>query len=131
MAYLLQDLVDWIIAAGIATEDGTDIFRDYIPTTPKNVIVLQEYDGLISNVKGIYSGVQYVQVRARNENPSTAKIFSIALFQLFHRPEEEITILYPGDRKILSFPKNKPIQVEKTLDTTTYAFNVAITTKLE
>jgi hypothetical protein len=127
---LLKDLVDWIIAEGLATSEGIDIFRDFSPVNPDNVIVLQEYDSILSPLKGNEAAVRYVQIFVRNTTASVAKSKCDLLFKLFMRPEESFTEL-PSGRIILTSPKNAPFKLSVDLPKTTYAFNVAITTNTD
>lgn len=45
MTMIARDLIDRLIASGVGTAFGTDLFVNYRPETPDVVVVLHEYGG--------------------------------------------------------------------------------------
>jgi hypothetical protein len=86
---LLLDLIDYLVEEEIVEGDGVDIFRDFIPETPDNVIALMEYPGrtLRSGLDPV-SRVVRVMVRALNVDDARDKI--IELYDFFTTPDDEI-----------------------------------------
>lgn len=129
MASLLEDLVTWMVDNGVAEGDGVDTFRDTSPKSPDTVTVLREYDSIINSDKGYRVTVRYVQVSCRDEKATRAKAKCDELYRLFDRPEETVTDL-PDNRWAIIAVKNTPIKINvDEQHRTTYAFNVAVTTK--
>lgn len=84
---LLLELVAYLKTNNLCTNDGTDIFRDFKPDSPDNIIVLSEYTGSPS-IKGLECSTRSVQVLVRNTNPDTAKSKAWAIHKLFNNTGE-------------------------------------------
>jgi len=128
---LLQDIQTYIIAAHYATADGTDIFRDYTPDEPDNIIILNEYDSVPSFYRGVMMGIRYVQIVVRNTSATTAKTKADALYHLFNDSEENILNI-TASRPAVITPKQMPFKI--TVDErqrVLYGFNLAIMTKID
>lgn len=131
MASLLEDLVQYIITAGLATQSGQDIWYDFDPDEPAAVVVLNEYDSRLSSSTGNDAGVRYVQITARNLQPTQAKNKAWLLYRLFLRPEDNITTL-PNGRWCVMSPRQMPIKIRvDEKKRIVYGFNVAITTNFD
>jgi hypothetical protein len=128
---LLEDLVAFIVAAGLAVGDNVDTFRDYSPDDPDDTIVFYEYDAISTSDKGYSVSVRYVQVACRSATVAGAKAKCDALFNLFNRPDENITDL-PNGRWSIIVVKNPPLKISlDERDRIIYAFNMAITTNVD
>lgn len=127
MSDLLEDLVDWVNAEVFVTPK--DIYRDFVPDLPENAISFVEYDSVLSPYKGNEAALRYIAIQVRNKESNTAKALAKQLFGCFMRPEENFHEL-PSGRLILSSPKNAPIKVYADTKTTTWGFNVSITTNI-
>jgi hypothetical protein len=130
MATLLEDLETYIIAQGQATADGVDIFRDFSPDTPDDVVVLNEYDSIPGN-KGDDSVVRMVQVVSRSVSATTAKTKANSLFQLFFKQNESVTD-FTATRWAIVTPRQSPSKIGlDEINRVLYAFNVGITTFID
>jgi hypothetical protein len=130
MATLLEDLIEWIIDAGHATVAGVDIFENYEPEMPNKCIMLHSYDSVLSTDKGNEASLRFVQVVARDTGSSGAQQLAQQLFELFFRPDEEITDL-PNNRWALVFPRQVPFKLKEDHERRVYwVFNVSITTNI-
>jgi hypothetical protein len=131
MADLLVDLVTCIVAAHLVTADGTDIFRNYAPDQPDNIVVLNEYDSSPSSLRGVAMAVRFVQVIVRNTSAATAKSKADALYHLFNDSEENIINIVSGRPSIIS-PKQLPFKISTDeKQRVLWGFNLAITTKID
>jgi hypothetical protein len=128
MASLLEDLEQWLINADKAVADGDDIFRDFAPDVPDEIIVLYEYDSVLSGIKSANSAVRYVQVTYRATSATVAKNACDDIFHLFMNPDQNITSL-PNNRWAIMIAKQVPFKIEMDNQMRyVYGFNVAITT---
>lgn len=130
MASLLEDIGQYIINAGLASNIGQDIWLDYDPDEPANVIILNESDSKSSPIEG-QTGVRYVQIITRNLQPTPAKTLACRLHKLFLLPDDNISNL-PNDRWCIFNIKNGPLKIKvDAKQRTLYGFNVAITTNFD
>lgn len=131
MGKLLEDLAEWVISENIAVTVGTDIFLDFTPAQPAAVMVLKEYDSILSPWKGNPVAVRYVQVLSRSTVPSEAKSKIDDLFNLFMDSEEEFTII-PSGRTFIISPKQAPrkLAIDEE-ERHIFGFNMAITTNTD
>lgn len=128
MASLLEDIEQWIIENNLGQADGVDLFRDTIPDEPDSVVTLFEYDSRTAATKFNPVVVRYVQVIARDPQPTVSRQKAASLFKLFNQWEEGITDL-PNDRWAIIKPLQSPFKVsEDNRRRSYYGFNVAITT---
>lgn len=126
-----MDLVQWLISEGHVTADGVDIFRDFRPDTPENVVSLYEYDSMLPTKKGIKASVRYVQITVRNSSVDDAKNKCMAIFKSFEESDEAIMELASG-RWVIMIPRQMPFKIGiDDNGLTTYGFNVAITTNTD
>lgn len=127
MADLLQDIQAFIIANNLATADGVDIFRDFIPESPDDLISVAEYAG-VPGLAGIDTQLRLVQINVRNTSYSSARSTSHQLYSLFHRSEEPI-LQMTSERWVITQPRQTPFQSNRDRQNrTTFTFNVALTT---
>lgn len=131
MATLLEDIVQYIIDNNLAVATGTDIFYDFEPDEPTNVIVVREYDGRGSDLPAETGCVRYVQITTRNKQLTPAKALANSIYKLFIRPDENINNL-PNERWCIFSPKNTPIKLRvDNKNRIICGFNIAITTNLD
>lgn len=125
MADLLVDIIDYIIAGGLATAKDVDIFRDYSPSSPDACVVLYEYQGT-EPAPFTDMSVRSVQATARDKDVAAARAKCTALYKLLH---DENLLTQIGTRKCLIQMRNTPIKIGVDLSQRTiYGFNMGITT---
>lgn len=127
MSDLLEDVQAYIIAEGLATVDGVDIFRDFIPEAPDNMISVAEYAG-VPGSPGIDTQLRMVQISVRNTSYGTARSTSHQLYAMFHQPDDLIMQL-TADRWVISQPRQTPFQSGRDKrNRSTFVFNISLTT---
>lgn len=127
MATLLEDVETFIIANGLATADGVDIFRDFSPDAPDDVIALYEYSGN-PPTKGVDCYVRSIQVTTRSLAAATAQSKANALFAVLKQAEESITQL-TASRAVIIATRQPPYKISIDANKRLiYGFNIAITT---
>jgi hypothetical protein len=127
VATLLEDIVSHIIAHGFATADGVDIFRDFSPDAPDDVVVLYEYAGNPTS-KGVNCRVRSVQVTVRSISASSAQTKVNALYQLLDTAEASITY-FTASRYAIVVARQTPYKIMVDANKRLiYGFNMAVTT---
>lgn len=128
MSNLQIDLAQYLIANGIGTGDGNDIFRDFTPDTPDNIVVFYEYAG--SPVIGpIDAANRSIQVRVRDKSYASARSRIHQIYRLLHTPEESVKIGLPNGRWMIGTARQTPYKLmEDSAKRTVYAFNYAVLT---
>ena len=119
---LLLDLVDYIITYAsdpdgmLATADGVDIFRDWMPDSPTNAIALNEYPGMSSQVCN--ADERSVQVMVRNESYEKARKKIWSIYNLLYDPESDIRIIddITASRWVITNVRQPPFSLPKTDD---------------
>lgn len=88
MTDMLLNIANYLIYQGIVQADGEDIFRDYIPDSPDQVVALQEYagDGSLPQAQGAQRRFQ-VAVRASREDPDWARRKAWSIYNVLDVPE--------------------------------------------
>jgi len=129
MADLLINLENYLIQNGFAEEDGVDIFRDYRPEDPSNIIVLSEYSGLSSTV-GVSAITRSIQLLVRNDHYREARNKAFALYKFLNTPEDPIKWLTEKQWCII-LAEQTPYKLE--LDSrkrTVFVFNIRVTVEI-
>lgn len=125
---LLIDLENYLISNNFASVDGVDIFRDYTPSDPSNIIVLSEYAGQ-PGLEGVDTQVRSVQVLVRNTSYQEARTKIHAIYNKLHQAENPIINL-TATRWVISQPRQVPFQLNRDeQQRITFIFNVALTTQ--
>lgn len=124
---LLVDLESYLIANNFATVDGVDIFRDFLPDAPDNIVAVYEYAGLPGGV-GVDTQLRLVQINVRNTSYSEARQKIHAIYNLFHVPEDPLIQITPTRWSICQ-PRQVPFQRDRdNQGRVTFTFNMGITT---
>jgi hypothetical protein len=127
VADLLKDLEDYLIGNSLATGDANDIFRDFMPDTPSNLIVVSEYAGTPGNA-GVDTQVRSIQIKVRNTSYALSRSKAHAIYNLLHKPEDQI-IYFTPTRWAICYPRQTPFQMERDEQgKITFGFNLAVTT---
>jgi hypothetical protein len=115
---LLLDLVNYLItyASDIVTEDGIDIFRDWLPDSPTNAVALMEYPGTSSQVCN--ADERSISVQVRNESYETARKNIWTIYNLLYDPENDIRIIddISATRWVIINARQAPFSLPKTDD---------------
>lgn len=124
---LLVDIESFLIANNFATVDGVDIFRDFMPATPDNVVVVYEYAGLPGGV-GIDTQIRSVQINVRDQSYSKAREKIHAIYNLFHKPEDSLIAITPTRWSVCQ-PRQVPFQSNRDAQgRVVFTFNMGVTT---
>jgi len=128
MANLLLDLVNYIIAQGLATTGGQDILYNDMPDSPNNLISLLEYAGQSSPISDF--GLRSIQPNIRNESDDEARVKAWALYNLFHPNDIEDSIIFlTATRWTKISCRNEPFKLkEDESHRTIYVFNMGVLT---
>lgn len=119
---LLVDIENFLISNSIAITDGVDIFRDFVPPEPENVIVISEYAGIPIPLCSVRS----LQVKVRNTSNSNAKQKAWDIYNLLNS-QEDIVQFTPERWAVLNL-RQTPFKVDSTQTTVTWCFNIGVTT---
>lgn len=128
---LLEDIVSYLIKEGMAQGDGVDIFRDFKPESPDNIVSLHEYNG---DPISPYTEVVHrsVQVVARNKSAAAARAKATELFNAFRKYDEAQRINLTPTRWGQFHLRQAPFKIlQDDKDRTHYGFNLGITTTID
>lgn len=130
MAYLLEDIANYIIDNKLANELAKDIFTEYMPDNPSNVIVLSEYTGSGSALGMENTSNRSVQVRVRNQLSGEARKLSWSIYKLLDNPENREIKL--KDRWTLMYPRQTPTKLSvDDKGRSSWVFNIGVTTNYD
>jgi hypothetical protein len=128
MSNLQIDLAQYLAVNGIGTGDGIDIFRDFTPDKPDNIVVFYEYAGT-PLTGSIDAANRSIQVRVRDLSYAQARSRINQIYKLLHTPENSVKINLPNGRWMVGFAKQTPFKLmEDTARRTVFAFNYAVLT---
>lgn len=128
MGDLLDDIINFIIAAKYATVKDVDIFKDYSPLSPDTCTSVYEYNG---SGPGDFTdmSVRSIQVVCRAKSSASAKIANWNICKSLYSDDGFITI---GSRKCIIAIRNTPIKIDvDEQERTLWAFNFALTTNFD
>jgi hypothetical protein len=128
MADLLNDIAEFIISNNYATAIGSDIYLDYRPDGPDNIIVVNEYIG--TPIEYTEAAIRRLQIQVRNKNSNDARLLINNLYRMFN--ENIIYENLPNNRYGIVSPTSTPtILTTDEENRTIYYFNLSITTKID
>jgi Bacteriophage minor capsid protein len=127
MADLLTDISLFIIANGFASGLGEDVFVNYKPDSPHDIVCLFEYSG--DKIQpGTDAVTRRIQILVRNNDDDLCIQTINGIFNLLDNPEEEIVEL--EERKMVTQALQPPFFFSRDNDDrASYIFNISITTK--
>lgn len=128
---LLEDIVMYLAAEGLVRGDGVDAFRDFIPESPDNIVILYEYAG---DPVSQYTDVVHrsVQVVVRNKSASAAKALANKLLAAFRKSDETLRIDFTASRWGQTHIRQTPFKLKQDENGRIYyAFNLGITTNTD
>jgi hypothetical protein len=136
---LLYDLVLYLQSKGLVQEDGVDVFRDYAPDQPEEIVVLGEYSGdsLASAGYGTIAvptnlSHRSIQVLARSMDADKARDKAQAIFKAFLAVDEAARIDFTDERWGQVYLRQSPFRVKNDqAGRVYYGFNMGVTTQIE
>jgi hypothetical protein len=129
MATLLIDIGTFLTANGVTTGDGIDLFRDFRPEDPDDVVVLHEYPGSPATP---YDSIVHrsVQVAVRGIDADLVRAKALRIFELL--TAENRIIEFTPDRWGQVYLRQPPFKMDTDArNRVIYAFNTGITTTKE
>lgn len=132
MAQLLQDIATYIVSKNLATGYGQDIFCDYLPEEPDNIIGLLEYRGSPDTPFDKDLHHRSVQILTRNVDADTAKSLALRLHGILTSQSVDFEpIEFTKNRWGLVYIRQTPFRLgtDKN-DRALYCFNIGITTSI-
>lgn len=126
MSNLLLDITEYLVGKGIVQADGVDIFRDFSPNEPDDVVVLYEYlaPPTVTGSSALQRQVQFV---ARSKNPDSARTRAHQMFGAVDIPMDRIIELTATRWAIIT--ANSPIKIGvDESNRVLWAFNATLVT---
>ena len=129
---LLLDIATFLISKNVAEGDGKDIFRDFVPEDPDNIIVMMEYSGdpASPHDSALHRSVQ---ILARNKDADAARQKAVSIFEAFRQNQtEDGRVDLTSTRWGQIYLRQPPFMLKRDNNQRTfYAFNMGITTTIE
>lgn len=126
---LLLDIVKYLIDKHVVTADGADAFRDIMPDTPDNVVVLREYQG----DPGVYYDTlvnRSVQISVRNVDADTARSKALSIYNALY--SSNTIVAFTTTRWGQVHLRQTPFKIMTDLNgRAIYGFNIGVTTTNE
>jgi len=127
MADLLLDITTYLTSQGLAQGDGVDVFRDFAPDTPDDVVVLSEYGGA-GTATGVEAVERFVQVKVRSLEPGIAKQKAWDIFNVLDVPLDRVINLTQERWSIIT-ARQTPFKLQvDSQNRVSWAFNLWIVT---
>lgn len=127
MAELVRDLGQYLISAGIASQFGSDLFLNYLPDDPDNIICLTEYNGNGSAI-GDESLLRRVQVKVRNSDYSSASLKIWSIYNAFIK-EDQFIFHLTSNRYLIPSALQSPVPLMvDDKERQHFVFNLSFTT---
>jgi hypothetical protein len=125
---LLLDIVNYLISKGLATADGEDIFRDFIPEAPDNIVVLYEYAG--DSALYYESSVnRSIQISVRDVSADNARMKALDIYKALLSDTARVD--FTDTRWGMVYLRQPPFKIDiDKQNRVTYGFNVGITTTI-
>ncbi len=129
MAELTRDIATYLISRHLVTAIGTDVFLDYVPETPDNLLAVQEYAGVPPDIP-IPLLDRRVQVLIRNKSYASARTLAFSVFNAldtgFSRPAG---VVLTASRTAVINALQSPFMLERDeMDRSIFVFNLAVAT---
>lgn len=127
---LLEAIANYLVDLGLAVGLGKDVYVDFTPEAPSEVVVLTEYQGdpaspFISCVH------RAVQIKVRSVSATTARLRAVGLFEALTTQDETRRIDFSSDAWGQVYIRQLPFKVSQdSNDWAAYAFNIGVTTNI-
>ena len=127
MEELTRDIATYCIGLGLAEGIGLDIFLDFLPASPDDVVAINEYSGPPSPT-GIRTLDRNIQIRIRSQDYALARQKAWAYFNALDRPEDRV-IQYTDKRWSVTWAKQSPASIGRDEQgRSEFTFNLGVTT---
>lgn len=129
---LLLDISLFLTAHTLTAGDGVDSFRDFMPETPDNLVVLQEYRGE-AMLPYIDETNRSVQISVRDLDADNARAKALNIFKAFmlERADDGRVDLTPT-RWGQVYLRQSPFLLKRDENNRSiYVFNIGITTTID
>jgi hypothetical protein len=127
MPNLLLDVIEHLASKGLVTGDGIDAFRDFMPDSPDNVVVVSEYSGSPGE-SALESYDRSIQIKVRDINYTNCRNKINQIFAVLDNPQERIKDL-PNSRWGVFYAKQTPFKLEvDSSNRTVFVVNFGVTT---
>lgn len=129
--YLLTDMANHVINQHQDfTELGKDIFTDWAPENPDELLVFYEYSGTPTALGMSNFTNRSVQVVTRATTGARARELSWQIFKMFNDTETRTIML--GDRMTQMYPRQTPYRMRRDdKDRVYYVFNLGVSTNFD
>lgn len=107
MAEMTRDLAAFMVAEGIGTALGTDVFLERRPPTPDQCLTVTDTGGF-PPIKGLEDLRRTVQVMVRAKGAGTAKALGWTVYRLFSDPPSGCNISVDGSMYLVT-PAQPPV----------------------
>lgn len=126
---LLQDICTFLSSKDIVQGDGIDVFRDFSPEKPDDVVVLYEYKGDPSSP---FDTIVHrsVQVTARSNNPERAREKATAIYKALY--SDTNFVQFTAKRWAQVYLRQTPYKLYTDENgRAVYGFNIGVTTEIK
>lgn len=124
MVDLIKDVVDIIIEEELAKAVDVDIFKDFIPDSSDDIVVVSEYTSL-EVVPFANASVRSIQILCRSKSSNKAREKCWKIFDTFL---SRIPITTIGGRTCVLALRNAPFKIEvDKKNRHLYVFNMGVT----
>ena len=127
---LLEDITTYLTELGLVAGDGIDVYRDFKPEAPDNIVSLHEYKG---DPVSAYTDVVHrsVQVVVRNRSAVEAQRLAVRLYKAFVPADETLRVDFTATRWGQVHVRQTPHKfLQDESDRVHYGFNLGITTTM-
>jgi len=129
---LLLDIVTFLTTENVVTEDGVDVFRDFIPEEPDSLVALIEYRGdpLTPLDPAVHRSVQ---VSTRNKDADLARQKALEIFQVLREHQStDNRVDLTEERWCQMYLRQSPFRYKTDENNRVYyCFNIGITTTID
>lgn len=129
---LLLDITLFLVSKSVATGDGVDVFRDFMPEEPDSLVALLEYTG---DPASPYDTTVHrsVQVVTRDPDADAARLKAVNVFKALQEAQGyDGRVDFTSERWGQVYLRQSPFFFKRDEnDRTQYAFNIGITTTIE
>lgn len=132
MANLLKDITSYIVNNELAVGYGDDVFHEFLPESPDNIILLEEYKGSPDTPFDHDLHHRSIRLVTRHVDTDKAKELAFKLHKILISPNGDFEpIKFTEDRWGLVYIRQTPFYLGVDAnDRALYCFNIGITTSI-
>ena len=129
---LLYDIGMYLKIHGIVDGDGIDLFRDFRPEKPDNIVCLTEYQGDPLSYYEKDVNHRSVQILVRNISADEARAKALEICKILRKDRGNSVVDFTPTRWGQVFIRQSPFKVgQDESDRIMYGFNIGVTTTIE